>query len=53
MKIQETDKYFWNVHFYSDLYSMRLYQDFNSIKELCDYMGVNRNTFEIYKSYKY
>jgi hypothetical protein len=32
---------------------MPLYQNFDSIKEVCEYMGVKRNTFEIYKNKKY
>lgn len=53
MKIQETDKYYWNIHFFSSLYSSRLYKDYNSIKELCEDLGAKRYNFEIYKSYKY
>ena len=52
MKIISNDRQQWYIHFYSDLYSMPLYQDFDSIKELCEYMGVKRDTFEIYKNIK-
>lgn len=53
MRIKETDRYYWNIHFFDTLYSNRLYQDFDSVKDLCEYMGVKRNTFELYKTYKY
>lgn len=52
MKIIETDKYYWNIHFYTDVYCMRLYENFNSIKELCDKMNINRKDFELHKTYK-
>lgn len=53
MKLIETENYYWNIHFFDTLYSNRLYQNFNSIKELCDHFDCKRKDFEIYKTYKY
>lgn len=43
-----------HIHVQGDVYSMSMYQDFNSVKDLADYVrdefGVNRSQFEYYYS---
>lgn len=42
------------IHIRGDVYSMSMYQDFNSVKELADHVkdefGVNRSQFEYFYS---
>ena len=53
MKIYSDNKKQWFIKFYSDFYSMPLYKNYESIKDLCEAENIKRKDFELYYNTKY